>query len=108
TVTTGTAATTAIGTTTATTTATSTTTDSTAADRGSAAPVLPVAITGTEHVNPHPSRRLRFARVGITVGAPLDLVRFAELTQDRHVVRSATGQLMTELHHASGQASVNK
>jgi 1-acyl-sn-glycerol-3-phosphate acyltransferase len=72
------------------------------------APVLPVVMTGTEQVNPRGSRRLRFGRVGITVGAPLDLARFAELAQDRRVVRSATDQLMAELHRASGQEYVDE
>lgn len=72
------------------------------------APVIPVVVTGTEAINPRGTRRLRFGRVRIEVGAPLDLARFVELRDDHRIVRSATDQLMTALHRTSGQEYVDE
>ncbi|GAF48771.1 lysophospholipid acyltransferase family protein [Rhodococcus wratislaviensis] len=71
------------------------------------APVVPVAMHGTRQVNPVGSRMWRFGKVTVTVGEPLDLSRFSELRDNRHVVRAATDELMHALMTLSGQEYVD-
>ena len=71
------------------------------------APVVPVAMHGTRQVNPAGSRMWRFGKVTVTVGEPLDFTRFAELRDNRHVVRAATDELMHALMTLSGQEYVD-
>ncbi|EHI41952.1 LOW QUALITY PROTEIN: 1-acylglycerol-3-phosphate O-acyltransferase, partial [Rhodococcus opacus PD630] len=71
------------------------------------APVVPVAMHGTRQVNPVGSRMWRFGKVTVTVGEPLDFSRFAELRDNRHVVRAATDELMHALMTLSGQEYVD-
>ncbi|MCQ4120356.1 lysophospholipid acyltransferase family protein [Rhodococcus tibetensis] len=71
------------------------------------APVLPVAMHGTPTINRHGSALLRFGKVSITVGAPLDFSRYGALCDNRHVVRAATDELMHDLMVLSGQEYVD-
>lgn len=70
------------------------------------APVIPVVVTGTETVNPRPGR-WRFGRVRVEFCPPLDLERFRALADHPTIVRSATDQLMAQLHRTSGQEYVD-
>ena len=69
----------------------------------SGAPVIPVAMIGTEKVMPTGTKLPKVRRVGIVFGEPLDFSRFAGLEGDRFVLRSITDEIMYELSHHSGQ-----
>ncbi len=66
------------------------------------APVVPVALSGTDRVNPRGRRLLRFAKVRITFGRP----RYF-LPADHTAVRAATDELMVELASRSGRRYVD-
>ncbi|MEU6564137.1 lysophospholipid acyltransferase family protein [Nocardia nova] len=66
------------------------------------APVVPVALTGTDRVNRRDRRLLRFGKVRIVFGAPR---RFEPV--DRAAVRAATDDLMVELATRSGRRYVD-
>lgn len=70
------------------------------------APVVPVVVHGADAVNPPGSRRWRFARVRVTVGAPIDLSRYRH-RGDHAAVRAATDELMAVLCEQSGQEYVD-
>lgn len=72
------------------------------------APVVPVAMVGTDDVLPIGARRPRVRPVGIRVGEPLDFSRYGGREEDRFVVRSATDELMYELMLLSGQEYVDE
>lgn len=73
------------------------------------APVLPVAMLGTDAVLPTGAKRPRVRPVGIRVGAPLDLAgRYGDGEHDPFVVRSATDEVMYELMLLSGQEYVDE
>jgi 1-acyl-sn-glycerol-3-phosphate acyltransferase len=67
------------------------------------APLVPVALSGTERINPRDRRMLRPGRVRITFGHPR---YFPPL--DRAGVRTATDQLMTDLAARSGRCYVDR
>ncbi|MCM6777192.1 1-acyl-sn-glycerol-3-phosphate acyltransferase [Nocardia sp. CDC159] len=67
------------------------------------APVVPVALSGTDRVNPRGRRFLRFARVRISFGRP----RYFP-PADRPAVRAATDALMLDLAARSGRRYVNR
>ncbi|MBB5915699.1 1-acyl-sn-glycerol-3-phosphate acyltransferase [Nocardia transvalensis] len=66
------------------------------------APLVPVALSGTDRVNRRGRRFLRPARVHIAFGRPR---YFPSL--DRSTVRTETDALMTELAHRSGRVYVD-
>ncbi|PPJ28788.1 1-acyl-sn-glycerol-3-phosphate acyltransferase [Nocardia nova] len=66
------------------------------------APVVPVALSGTDRVNRRGRRLLRFGRVRIVFGAPRTF-----LPVDRAAVRTATDGLMAELAMRSGRRYVD-
>jgi 1-acyl-sn-glycerol-3-phosphate acyltransferase len=68
-------------------------------------PVVPVALTGTDLVNPRGKRLWRPGRVRVVVGSPLDLSGYSV---DRPGdVRRATDHLMATLSQMSGQEYVD-
>lgn len=71
------------------------------------APVIPVVMSGSDAVNPAGSWRWRFGRVRIKVCPPLDFSRYADFSEDRQVVRSATDELMWVLANNSRQEYVD-
>ena len=73
----------------------------------SGAPVIPVAMIGTEHVMPIGTRLPRVRRIGIIVGEPIDFSRFEGLEGDRFVLRSVTDELVYALRGLSGQEYVD-
>ncbi|MGY1867248.1 MULTISPECIES: lysophospholipid acyltransferase family protein [Nocardia] len=68
------------------------------------APVVPVTLAGTDRVNPRGSRLPRFGKVRIEFGAP----RRYPATEQRHLVRAATDQLMREMAARSGRHYVDR
>jgi 1-acyl-sn-glycerol-3-phosphate acyltransferase len=70
-------------------------------------PVVPVAMFGTNKVNPIGSTMWRPYRVGIKVGPALDFSRYEGLAGDRFVERSITDEIMYALMELSGQEYVD-
>ncbi len=66
-------------------------------------PVLPVAMIGTDKVQPIGRRLPRLGRVGVVIGKPLDFSRYDGMEDDRFVLRSITDEIMYELMELSGQ-----
>ncbi|WP_350346875.1 lysophospholipid acyltransferase family protein [Agromyces sp. G08B096] len=73
----------------------------------SGAPVVPVAMIGTEHVMPIGTRLPKVRRIGIIIGEPLDFSRFEGLEGDRFVLRSVTDELVHDLLRLSDQQYVD-
>ncbi|WP_324650951.1 lysophospholipid acyltransferase family protein [Georgenia sp. H159] len=69
----------------------------------SGAPVIPVAMIGTNIAQPIGTRIPRLHPVGIVIGEPLDFSRYAGLEDDRFVLRSITDEIMYEIMRLSGQ-----
>lgn len=70
-------------------------------------PVIPVAMIGTDKVNPIGSRIWRPCKVRIKIGEPLDFSRYYGLVNDRFVLRSMTDEIMYTLMEMSGQEYVD-
>jgi 1-acyl-sn-glycerol-3-phosphate acyltransferase len=70
-------------------------------------PVIPVAMVGTDKVNPIGSKMWRPHQVEIRFGAPLDFSRYAGLAGDRFVERSMVDEVMYSLMELSGQEYVD-
>ena len=70
-------------------------------------PVIPVAMIGTDKVQPIGKRIPRIRRIGVRFGPPLDFSRYEGLAGDRFVERSMTDEIMYELMMLSGQEYVD-
>jgi 1-acyl-sn-glycerol-3-phosphate acyltransferase len=70
-------------------------------------PVIPVAMIGTDRVNPIGSRMWRPHKVHIRIGEPLDFARYAGMAGDRFIERSMTDEIMYALMELSGQTYVD-
>jgi 1-acyl-sn-glycerol-3-phosphate acyltransferase len=70
-------------------------------------PVIPVAMIGTDKVQPIGKRLPRFGRVGVRFGKPIDFSRYEGMEGDRFVLRSITDQIMYELMEIGGQEYVD-
>ena len=70
-------------------------------------PVVPVAMIGTDRVNPIGSRMWRPYRVHIRIGEALDFSRYAGMAGDRFIERSMTDEIMYALMELSGQTYVD-
>ena len=68
----------------------------------SRAVVVPVALTGTQNIQPAGSKRIRLARVTVEFGAPLDLSVHGEATSGK-ARRNATDDVMEAIQKMSGQ-----
>lgn len=68
----------------------------------SGAPVVPVALTGTQHLQPVGSKIPRIAKVTVEFGTPLDLSRHGSPDSGR-ARRAATDEIMEAIHRMSGQ-----
>jgi 1-acyl-sn-glycerol-3-phosphate acyltransferase len=71
-------------------------------------PVIPVAMVGTDKVNPIGSRMWRPRKVRIKLGEPLDFSRYAGMAGDRFIERSMTDEIMYALMELSEQEYVDK
>ncbi len=70
-------------------------------------PVIPVAMIGTDKVQPIGRRIPNIRRIGVIFGEPLDFTRYQGLGNDRFVQRSVTDEIMYELMRLSGQEYVD-
>jgi 1-acyl-sn-glycerol-3-phosphate acyltransferase len=70
-------------------------------------PVIPVAMIGTDRVQPIGKRIPNIRRLGVIFGEPLDFSRYQGLQDDRFVQRSVTDEIMYELMRISGQEYVD-
>jgi 1-acyl-sn-glycerol-3-phosphate acyltransferase len=73
----------------------------------SGAPVIPVAMIGTNIAQPIGKRIPRMHRIGIVIGEPLDFSRYKGMANDRFVLRSVTDEIMYALMNLSGQEYVD-
>lgn len=70
-------------------------------------PVIPVAMIGTDKVQPIGRRIPNIRRLGVIFGEPMDFSRYQGLQDDRFVQRSVTDEIMYELMRLSGQEYVD-
>ncbi len=70
-------------------------------------PVIPVAIVGSDKIQPQGRLIPRLRRVGIIVGEPLDFSKYTEMSEDRFLLRSITDEIMYEILRLSGQQYVD-
>ena len=71
-------------------------------------PVVPVAMIGTDKVQPIGKRMPNIRRIGMIFGAPLDFSQYADQADDRLVQRKVTDEIMFELMRLSGQEYVDE
>ena len=71
------------------------------------APVIPVAMIGTDRIQPRGQRIPNLLPVTIKIGAALDFSRYSGMEDDRFVLRSMTDEIMYELMTLSGQEYVD-
>ncbi|MEV1293826.1 lysophospholipid acyltransferase family protein [Pseudonocardia sp. NPDC049635] len=70
-------------------------------------PVIPVAMVGTDKVNPIGSKMWRPRKVRIIIGEPIDFSRYEGMAGDRFIERSMTDEIMYNLMELSGQTYVD-
>jgi 1-acyl-sn-glycerol-3-phosphate acyltransferase len=70
-------------------------------------PVIPVAMIGTDAVNPPGSTMWRFGRVQVKFGKPMDFSRFEGLAGNRFIERAVIDEVMYELMRLSDQEYVD-
>ncbi len=73
----------------------------------SGAPVIPVAMVGTDVAQPIGQRIPRVMRIGIVIGEPLDFSRYRGMENDRFILRSVTDEIMYAIMSLSGQEYVD-
>ncbi|QNG18511.1 1-acyl-sn-glycerol-3-phosphate acyltransferase [Rhodococcus triatomae] len=73
----------------------------------SGAKVIPVAMVGTEKMNPIGSKMWRPAKVEVRIGEPIDFSRFEGMGGNRFVERAVTDEVMYKLMQLSGQEYVD-
>ncbi|WPU10911.1 lysophospholipid acyltransferase family protein [Pseudarthrobacter oxydans] len=71
-------------------------------------PVIPVAMIGTDKVQPIGKRLPNIRRIGMIFGEPLDFSRYRDQAEDRDIQRKVTDQIMFELMRLSGQEYVDE
>lgn len=70
-------------------------------------PVIPVAMIGTDVVNPPGSKMWRFGQVTVRFGKPMDFSRFDGMEGNRFIERAVIDEVMYELMKLSGQEYVD-
>lgn len=70
-------------------------------------PVIPVAMIGTDRVNPIGSKMWRPHKVTIRIGEPLDFSRYYGMANDRFIQRSVADEIMYALMELSGNEYVD-
>ncbi|MCV7174674.1 lysophospholipid acyltransferase family protein [Mycolicibacterium sphagni] len=70
-------------------------------------PVIPVAMIGTDVVNPPGSKMWRFGRVTVRFGKPMDFSRFDGLAGNRFIERAVIDEVIYDLMELSGQEYVD-
>jgi 1-acyl-sn-glycerol-3-phosphate acyltransferase len=74
----------------------------------SGAPVIPVAMVGTEKAQPLGKVLPKPVSIGVKLGAPLDFSRYAGMENDRVVLRSITDEIIYAIMDLSGQEYVDE
>ncbi|BBY97789.1 lysophospholipid acyltransferase family protein [Mycolicibacterium fallax] len=70
-------------------------------------PVIPVAMVGTDVVNPPGAKSLRFGKVEVRFGKPMDFSRFEGMAGNRFIERAVIDEVMYSLMELSGQEYVD-
>lgn len=65
-------------------------------------PVVPVALTGTDKIQPVGSKGIRLAKLRVEYGQPMDLSKFGDATSGK-ARREATDAIMEQIQRMSGQ-----
>jgi 1-acyl-sn-glycerol-3-phosphate acyltransferase len=73
----------------------------------SGAPVIPVAMIGTDVAQPIGRRIPKPVRIGVIIGEPMDFSRYKGMESDRFILRSVTDEIMYSLMSISGQEYVD-
>ncbi|ASR54726.1 1-acyl-sn-glycerol-3-phosphate acyltransferase [Cellulomonas sp. PSBB021] len=73
----------------------------------SGAPVIPVAMIGTNVAQPLGRTIPKIMRIGMVVGEPLDFSRYKGMENDRFILRSVTDEIMYAIMSLSGQEYVD-
>jgi 1-acyl-sn-glycerol-3-phosphate acyltransferase len=71
------------------------------------APVIPVAVLGTDVVAPPGKKFGTFTRPGVRFGTPLAFSRHEGMENDRYILRAITDESMYEIMQLSGQEYVD-
>ncbi|BCW18871.1 lysophospholipid acyltransferase family protein [Pseudarthrobacter enclensis] len=71
-------------------------------------PVIPVAMIGTDKVQPIGKRLPNIRRIGMIFGEPLDFSAYRDQAEDRGTQRTVTDRIMLELQRLSGQEYVDE
>ncbi len=71
-------------------------------------PVIPVAMIGSDQVQPPGQAMPRVRRVGVVFGPPLEFSRYYGMEDDRFVLRSVTDEVMYAVMRLSGQEYVDE
>jgi 1-acyl-sn-glycerol-3-phosphate acyltransferase len=71
------------------------------------AKVVPVALSGTEHLQPNGARIPRLAKIAIEFGKPLDFSRYEGQDSSPAIRRSVTDEIMYAILEISGQDYVD-
>ena len=74
----------------------------------SGAPVVPVAMVGTEKAQPLGSALPKPVAIGVKFGPALDFSRYAGMENDRVVLRSITDEIILAIMELSGQEYVDE
>ncbi|TWF94076.1 lysophospholipid acyltransferase family protein [Saccharopolyspora dendranthemae] len=72
------------------------------------APVVPVALTGTDKLQPRGTKIPRRAAVTVRFGDPLDFTRYSGMEASLPVLRSITDEIMYSISELSDQEYVDK
>ncbi|MEE2059835.1 lysophospholipid acyltransferase family protein [Rhodococcus artemisiae] len=70
-------------------------------------PVIPVAMIGTDKMNPIGSKMWKPAKITVRVGEPIDFSRFEGMGGNRFVERTVTDEVMYSLMQLAGQEYVD-
>ena len=70
-------------------------------------PVVPVAMVGTDRINPPGTVLPRPTRIIVKVGEPLDFSRYAGMAGNRFIERAVTDEIMYTLMKMTGQQYVD-
>lgn len=73
----------------------------------SGAPVIPIAMVGTNIAQPIGKKIPKPVQLGIVIGEPLDFSRYKGMENDRFILRSVTDEIMYSLMSISGQEYVD-
>ncbi|WP_426766774.1 lysophospholipid acyltransferase family protein [Pseudarthrobacter sp. 1G09] len=71
-------------------------------------PVIPVAMIGTDKVQPIGKRLPNIRRIGMIFGEPLDFSSYQDQAEDRGTQRTVADRIMLELQRLSGQEYVDE